>query len=77
MYLQAEDMTNTINKDRRRQLLQNYLIRYQQDLEREVKSKEGRRLDLPSCHSLLLPVTCMYRFYVRFLAFSTCDFALT
>ena len=30
-----------MDSSRRRQLLQNYLIRYNQDLEREVKSKEG------------------------------------
>ncbi len=41
MYPQAEDLTNGMDKERRRQCLQNYLIYLQQDLERELKGRDG------------------------------------
>lgn len=37
----AEDMTNGMEKERRRQVLQNYALHLQQDLEKEYKSREG------------------------------------
>ena len=39
--LQAEDFNNQMDKERRRQALQNYLIYLQQDIEREIKGREG------------------------------------
>ncbi|KAK2147890.1 hypothetical protein LSH36_530g00009 [Paralvinella palmiformis] len=38
---EAEDMLNPMDRERRRQCLQNYLIYLQHDLERELKGKDG------------------------------------
>ncbi|KAK2184887.1 hypothetical protein NP493_249g04017 [Ridgeia piscesae] len=37
----AEDMTHGMEKERRRQVLQNYALHLQQDVEKEYKSREG------------------------------------
>ncbi len=41
LYFQAEDFNNQMDKERRRQSLQNYVIYLQQDIEREIKGREG------------------------------------
>ena len=40
--MKAEEMMSSMNEDRRRQSLQNYLLFLQQDIERELKGKEGQ-----------------------------------
>ena len=48
-------MTNGMEKERRRQVLQNYALHLQQDVEKEYKSREGGCFpNLPSS-SLFLP----------------------
>jgi len=55
LFVQAEDMTHGMEKERRRQVLQNYALHLQQDVEKEYKSREGGCFHCIPSSSLIFP----------------------